>query len=920
MSGTMIGRERETLAIDSLLTSASDGPCALIIEGDAGIGKTTVWNDGVRRAADRGFTVLAAQASQAESVLSYTSLADLLGGLDRGRFVDVPVPQLNAILHILLRSDHAGAVTDRQAVAAGFLSAVEQIAHESKVLIAIDDLQWVDTSSLQAIAFAVRRVRGPVAVLASIRTDSGRIGSVGLQLRTPESLHRHRLRPLDHNALHKLILNRLDVALPRPVLDRVHQISGGNPFYALELARAAGDEPTPAGDLVLPTTLAGLVEARIGDLEPKVRHVLLGAACAAAPTVELIARAADTDIPSALRLLEVAESQEVVEIVGEAVYFAHPLLAHGVYTQAGAALRRAMHQRLAGIVSEPELRARHLALAATTAEPETLEALDESAAMAFARAAPATAAELVELAIGLGGGTDERLVRAAAFHDAAGDPKRAREILDECTARLESGPLRAQALAQLGAVRLLSDDMFVAADLFDQAYDEAGENLALRVTVTLTAVFALYHAADGAGALERAERAVADATLLGEPGLLGQALGLRAVVRFAWGMGVDWDELDRALELESKAPEIPIPLRPSMHRAQLLSWSGHFDEAVDEMEAIRRVCVDRGHESDMQLIAVQMFMAEYWRGNLPAAEAIARENTDRARMLDGEIPRCSELSLQCALAAHAGRLDDARATGREAIDASIRCGMEGLAIGPIAFLAMIENATGNHQAALDVVAPILFDRPLWPAGTELMTSIYMPDGIEALIQLGRYDDAAPLVEQLERNGARVDRPWTQAMGARYRAMLHAAHGDFESAVESAQQAMTHHDRMTMPFEKARTQLLLGQLQRRQRRRVSAAETLRDAVSVFEQLRAPVWADRARDELARAEVGRRVSDVLSPSEQRVAELAGSGMTIREVAAALFISPKTVDANIVRIYRKLGIHSRAELGRYVRGAET
>lgn len=338
------------------------------------------------------------------------------------------------------------------------------------------------------------------------------------------------------------------------------------------------------------------------------------------------------------------------------------------------------------------------------------------------------------------------------------------------------------------------------------------------------------------------------------------------------------------------------------------------------MEAIRRVCVDRGHESDMQLIAVQMFMAEYWRGNLPAAEAIARENTDRARMLDGEIPRCSELSLQCALAAHAGRLDDARATGREAIDASIRCGMEGLAIGPIAFLAMIENATGNHQAALDVVAPILFDRPLWPAGTELMTSIYMPDGIEALIQLGRYDDAAPLVEQLERNGARVDRPWTQAMGARYRAMLHAAHGDFESAVESAQQAMTHHDRMTMPFEKARTQLLLGQLQRRQRRRVSAAETLRDAVSVFEQLRAPVWADRARDELARAEVGRRVSDVLSPSEQRVAELAGSGMTIREVAAALFISPKTVDANIVRIYRKLGIHSRAELGRYVRGAET
>lgn len=920
MSGTMIGRELETLAIDSLLGSASDGPSALIIEGEAGIGKTTIWNEGIRRASDRGFTALVSQASQAESVLSYTSLADLVGGLDSDRFADLPAPQRSAILQILLRSDLAGALTDRQAVAAGFLTAVEQVARNSPVLIAIDDLQWVDASSLQAIAFAVRRIRGPVAVLACIRAESERDGVVGLQLRTPEALRRHRLQPLGQNALHKLILERLGVALPRPLIARIHQISGGNPFYAQELARAVGDDPAAAKALVLPTSLTGLVEARIGGLEPKVRHVLLGAACAAVPTVELVAHAADTDIPSALRLLEVAESLGVIEIVGEAVRFAHPLLAHGVYSQAGASHRRAMHHRLAGIISEPELRARHLALAATTAEPETLEALDESAAMAFARAAPATAAELVELAIGLGGGTDERLVRAAAFHDAAGDPKRAREILDECTTRLESGPLRAQALAQLGAVRLLSDDMFVAADLFDQAYDEAGENLALRVTVTLTAVFALYHAADGVGALERAERAVADATVLGEPGLLGQALGLRAVVRFVWGSGIDWEELDHAMELESKAPEIPIPLRPSMHRAQLLSWSGQFAQAIDEMSAIQRACADRGHESDLLLIAVQMFMAEFWRGNLRAAEAIAEETTDRARMLDGEIPRCADLSLRCALAAHAGRLDEARETGREAIGASIRCGMEGLAIGPIAFLAMIENASGNHQAALDVVAPILFDRPRWPTGTELTTSVYVPDGIEALIQLGRYGDAAPLIEQLERNGARVDRPWTMAMGARYRGMLHAAHGDFESAVESAQQAMTHHARMTMPFEKARTQLLLGQLQRRQRRRVAAAETLREALSTFERVGAPLWADRARDELVRAETGRRGSAELSPSERRVAELAGSGMTIREIAAALFISPKTVDANIVRIYRKLGIHSRAELGSYVRGAET
>jgi DNA-binding NarL/FixJ family response regulator len=276
--------------------------------------------------------------------------------------------------------------------------------------------------------------------------------------------------------------------------------------------------------------------------------------------------------------------------------------------------------------------------------------------------------------------------------------------------------------------------------------------------------------------------------------------------------------------------------------------------------------------------------------------------------------------MQCTLAAHAGRLDEARATGREVIAASIRCGMEGLAIGPMTSVAMVENATGNHQAALDVVAPILFDKPGWPGGTELVVSMYMPEGIEALIQLGRHDDAATLIDQLERNGKRVDRPWTLAMGARYRGMLHAARGDFASALESVQEAMTQHDRMTMPFEKARTQILLGQLQRRQRYRELAAKTLRDAASTFERLGAPLWASRARDELARAKVSTRVSAVLSPSEQRVAELAGKGMTNREVAASLFISPKTVDANMVRIYRKLGIHSRAELGQYVRGAET
>jgi DNA-binding NarL/FixJ family response regulator len=172
-----------------------------------------------------------------------------------------------------------------------------------------------------------------------------------------------------------------------------------------------------------------------------------------------------------------------------------------------------------------------------------------------------------------------------------------------------------------------------------------------------------------------------------------------------------------------------------------------------------------------------------------------------------------------------------------------------------------------------------------------------------------------LIEALERNGRTHDRAWMLAVGGRGRSMLLAARGDLEGALAVARQAMGCHARVPMPFEQARTLLLLGQLERRQRRKESASVSLQQALETFERLNIPLWADRARAELARANVGPSRSGQLTPSEQRVAELAASGMKNRDVATALFISPKTVEANLARIYRKLGIKSRAELGRYI-----
>jgi DNA-binding NarL/FixJ family response regulator len=183
-----------------------------------------------------------------------------------------------------------------------------------------------------------------------------------------------------------------------------------------------------------------------------------------------------------------------------------------------------------------------------------------------------------------------------------------------------------------------------------------------------------------------------------------------------------------------------------------------------------------------------------------------------------------------------------------------------------------------------------------------------------LIHLGRLDEAEPLIEALERNGRRLDRAWMLAVGARCRGMVLAAHGDLDDASRAVETAMAEHERLPMPFERARTQLILGRLQRRLGHRDAATKTLQAALESFEHLGTPLWADRASAELARADVGSRApAGGLTPTEQQVAELAASGMKNRDVAAALFISPKTVEVNLARIYRKLGIRSRAELGR-------
>jgi DNA-binding CsgD family transcriptional regulator len=357
--------------------------------------------------------------------------------------------------------------------------------------------------------------------------------------------------------------------------------------------------------------------------------------------------------------------------------------------------------------------------------------------------------------------------------------------------------------------------------------------------------------------------------------------------------------------------------RPIQH-ALLLDWSGQLGRANAELQQIRRRCLEKGEEGEYIFIAFQVVLNAIWRGSFAEADLVAEDAMVQAQQLGGDIAMFVAHTLRAQLAAHAGQEAVTRRAVSAALEIGHRTGSLRLAERAATALTFLEVSLGNYEAALTAAQPLLSKFDPQSRATEIMNAAFLPDVVEAFVQLGRLAEAEQLVEALERNGRRLDRPWMLAVGARGRAMLLAALGELDAAGEAAKRAMTEHERLAMPFERARTLLLLGQLQRRQRRKESASASLQEAFDVFDQLRIPLWADRARAELVRANVGPRGSGQLTPSEQRVAELAASGMKNRDVATALFISPKTVEANLARIYRKLGIKSRAELGRHMRKA--
>jgi DNA-binding CsgD family transcriptional regulator len=532
--------------------------------------------------------------------------------------------------------------------------------------------------------------------------------------------------------------------------------------------------------------------------------------------------------------------------------------------------------------------------------------------MARLKGAPASAAELLELAIGLGGDTSERRILSAANHFDAGDLVEARRHLQHIIDRLGPNPVRAEAMKLLGLVRI-SDDSFVeAARLLEQAIEESGDPVS-RVQMLVMLSYALFNTGSTESALAHADDAVVSATRLELPALVSQALGMRTMFRFLVGDGVDEASLARARELDDHSETVPVPTRPRLQYALLRAWSGHFEDGAAELVAIQKRCAERGEDNDLVFLGFHTVLVYVWQGKFGEADQVAVDLMERALQLGGDLPMFVALTVRASIGAYAGRADEVRRDTAGALAAGERCSSQRLAEWAVTSLGFLEVSLGHYEQALATLEPLLTTLAAAPKMTELMSASFVPDAVEAMVAVGRLADAEGLVDLLEDNGRRLNRAWMSAVGARGRGMVLAARGELAAASDAAAQAMEYHRELGMPFERARTELLLGQLERRNRRRGAAASTLGRALRTFEELGIPLWAERVRTELARVGGSVRGASGLTAAELRVAKLAASGATNRDMATALFISPKTVEANLTRIYRKLDVHSRAELVR-------
>ncbi|HEY6398475.1 MAG TPA: AAA family ATPase [Solirubrobacteraceae bacterium] len=908
-----VGREAESAAIGTWLAAAEEGrepptgETVLAIEGDPGIGKTTVWAEAIRRARLDGWTVLSCGPRPSDTGLSHLGLTDILGPVSDEAIRELPSPQRRALLIATLREEPGTEALDPRAVGAGLTALLDALSDRAPLLLAVDDLQWLDRASARSMAFAVRRLdHHRVRLLAAIRLEGSRRESPALVAMESalgrEQWRRLRMGPLSVAALHQVLVKVVGGSFPRPLVVRIHRAAAGNPFYALEIARELErvGPPSPGGPLPVPEEHRDMALLRVRRLPQATRDVLAQVAAMSRPSADALDLAA----------LAPAEEAGIVRVQpGGHVDFTHPLFGSALYSSLTESVRRGLHRELARKSSSLEEQARHLALAAPGPDEQIAAALDSAAETAGARGAADMVVEFKRLALQLTPPSDQdavvrRELELADRRYFAGDATGARRQLEQCLASVPSGEGRAQILLELGSVLWTQGEEGQGLALMSQALEDA-ESSALRARIHSRASAM---AEDFDLGVEHAEAALALMDEREDPLLYSFALHNAARCKLFAGRGADHAAVQRGMHLQHEAAAWEVSVLPAY-------WALYFDDfdtARARFEELIRVLRDRGDEARGCVLLAHLAVLEALTGRMERARSLADEAVELAKQTEQDTWTLVALWAKGQVAARGGDLDAARLAAQEVlaqleIHPDITLENMARAVLGLAALSSGDFAEVDRQLTRsDAILELYHAREPAP-------DRFHADHAEAVISLGDLERAERLVQRLEERAAALPRPWILAVARRSRGLLNAARGDLDAAAADYQHALEAHRALAVPSELGRTLLALGRLHRRRNQRRCAQECLAEAVRTFEKGGVMNWAALAREELRRARGRRGRGQELTPTERKVAELAASGLRNREIATRMFLSEKTVEANLSRVYVKLDIRSRAELGR-------
>lgn len=915
MRQQVIGRDAEIEAVDHFLESFSAGAAALVVEGEPGIGKTTVWRAALEGATDSGFQVLSCRPAEAEAKLSYAAVADLLTSISDDAFAELPEPQRRALSVALLREEPEGPPPDQRAIATSLGSLLARLSTSAPVIVAIDDVQWLDRPSASALTFAARRLAvHPIGLLLAHRIE-GATSSVplGLDRALPrDRLLRVRLDGLSLGSLHHVIQQQLGDAPPRPTLLRIERTSAGNPFFALELARALdAGAPHPGRPLAVPGNLLALVRARLDVLPAPTREALLVVAALSAPTSAAVV---DTVGDQARAGLEAAQAAGVIAEHAGRITFVHPLLGSAVYDAASPARRGDVHRRLAELVQDPEERARHLALGTTAPEADVAATLERAAEHANGRGAPDAARELQELSCTFTpeGGEELLATRRLALAEymlRSGDTSGAEHLAELLVKTQPAGPTHARACELTARIYYIAGSARVAVDLCEQALAEARDDPLLLARIHTTFASVDYDDVDRSAQQAQAAVRILEELDDPDPALFSEALRAFAGAEHTLGRGLPMDVVERALELESRAPPVTVADRFSAALGAWLTLDDDFEGARRWLDETHRAALDEGDEGSLPYAISHFPRLELSTGDWKRAEETALEHLELAEQMGQAAQRTQALFNVALVRAHQGREAEARAAAEGGIRLAEADDDSWMVAVTLSVLGFLDLSLGDEASAARELARSV---ALYEEMGVRQPLRCMPDYVESLVAAGELERARAALDEFEPAAHAVGRISGLAAGARSRAVLVAASGDLDGALAAIEDALRHHQAVAIPIDVGRAQLVLGVIRRRRKEKRLAKEALEQALATFEELGAALWAERARSELARVGLRPAAGWELTETERRVAELAGNGHTNREVAQLLFMSPKTVEANLARVYRKLGIRSRAELG--------